>query len=534
MLQRLKEVYGDQIQVVYKTGGLFKQLDSWIAEEGLNSFDELKTWIKQDKQEMRIPFGVSYLVDAKPQSSWPACIAVEAAWEQGRESGYRFYRSLIEAIQLLGKDGSDRSVHLEVARRAGLDPKKFLQDLDSPRIRARLLSQRRNKNREGVSFSTLVITNKVTGKSVKVDGYEPGPYEEAIDRLVRGRFWKRTPVDIIDYIERRRGHLISAREISSVFSVEEPDALKRLEALSEQGILKRTEIPGVGTFWSMNPSFSSPSLTLQQVELAHVMPTGKAAKPVELEKMLRPVIRRLYSEVSQQPNKGFHFPVGRNAALRVGYPGEELDRIPKTAVESFAGVGYPFAANVIHAGDTVLDVGSGSGTDVLVSALKTGPKGRVTGLDFTEAMIQKAESNIAKSRTTNASIVRGEATKIPLPEGSFDVVTSNGVLNLVPNKEKALREIFRVLRHGSHFQIADILTKKDVAATCGVVPQLWAECIGGAAIEGDFKRLMTSVGFRGARVVKRVDYFSAGPSPEIRRLAKAFGGSSVVISSIKS
>jgi len=529
VLQRLNEVYGDQIQVVYKTGGLIEHLDSWIREEGLSSYDELDSWIRQTKQEMKIPFDTSYLVDIRPESSWPACIAVEAAREQGGELGYRFYRSLVEAIQVLGKDGSDRTIQLEVARVVGLDMKRFLRDLDDPRIRARFLSSRKAKERKGGTFSTLVISNQKTGKSVKVTGYEPGPYEEAIDKLVGGRLWKRTPIDIIDYVERRKNHLITAREISSVFSIGEKEARRRLEALSEQGILGESKLRGVGIFWSMNPSFSSPSLTLEQVELAHVRPTKKIAKPVELERILRPVIRKLYSDVSQEPEKGFHFPVGRNAALRVGYPAHELDRIPSTAVESFAGVGYPFAAKVIRGGDTVLDVGSGSGTDVLVSALRAGPKGKVTGLDFTEAMIQKAELNIAKSKCSNATIVKGEATKIPLPEDAFDVVTSNGVLNLVPNKEKALTEIFRVLRPGGHFQIADILTMKDVRATCGVIPQLWAECIGGAAVEEDFVRLMKSVGFKGTRAVRRVDYFSESPSPEMRRLAKTFGGSSVVI-----
>ncbi len=533
VIQRLNEVYGDQVEVVYKTGGLFERLDSWIAEEGLTGYEDLETWIKQSKQEMRIPFDASYLTDTRPESSWPACVAVEAAWEQGSRLGYEFYRSLIEAIQLLGKDGSDKAVQVEVARTAGLDVDRFVRDLDDPKIKARFLAHRQAMNRAGMNFSSLVIADESSGKSVKVSGYEPGPYEQAIDELVGGRFWKRSPIDIIDYIERRKGHLITAREISSVFSVEERDALRRLEALSNAGILKQTELPQVGVVWSISPTFSSPSLTLEQVELAHVIPMERATKPVELERILRPVIKRLYSDVSREPQKGFHFPVGRDAALLVGYPRRELDRIPETAVESFAGVGYPFAAAVIRKGDAILDVGSGSGTDVLISALKTGPEGDVTGLDFTESMIRKAEANIAKSKTRNAKIVKGEATKIPLPGESVDVVTSNGVLNLVPNKERALREIFRTLKPKGHFQIADILTKGDVTATCGVVPQLWAECIGGAAVETDFIGLMKTVGFEGIRSVRRMDYFSASPSPEVRRLAATFGADSVVIRATK-
>lgn len=533
VLQRLNEVYGDQIRVVYKTGGLIKKLNPWIAEEGLSGFGELNTWIKQTRQEMRIPFDTSYLVDTKPESSWPACIAVEAAGEQGSEAGYRFYRSLVETIQLFSKDGSDRAVQLEVARGADLDIKKFVKDLDNPALKKKLLSQRKTKDRQGMNFSTLMITDEATGKSIRVNGYEPEPYEKAIDKLVEGRLWKRAPIDIIDYIEQRKNNFITAREISSVFSIEQQEARRRLEALSNQGILKRTAMPRVGTFWSMNPLFTSPTLTLEQVELAHVTPTKGAAKPVELERILRPVIKRLYSEVSTQPGKGFHFPVGKDAALRVGYPQHELDQIPRTAVESFAGVNYPFAAQVIRPGDTVLDIGSGAGTDVLVSAQKTGKKGKVIGLDFTEAMIRKARSNIRKAGLRNVNIVKGEATKIPLPDQSVDVITTNGVLNLVVNKEKALGQMYRVLRRGGHVQISDVLVKKDVASVCGIVPQLWAECIGGAAVEGEFIGMMKKVGFADPRIIRRTDYFASSPSQQMKRLAKTFKAESAVVTGSK-
>jgi len=110
----------------------------------------------------------------------------------------------------------------------------------------------------------------------------------------------------------------------------------------------------------------------------------------------------------------------------------------------------------------------------------------VTGLDITDAMIQKARGSIEKSGLHNVKVVKGDATKIPLDDGSVDVVTSNGVLNLVPNKEEAFNEIFRVMKPGGRLQIADIVTKKNVQAVCGIVPQLWADCIGGASVESEY------------------------------------------------
>src|SRR2546428_6574571 len=172
--------------------------------------------------------------------------------------------------------------------------------------------------------------------------------------------------------------------------------------------------------------------------------------------------------------------MGLEALRYLGYPEEDLRKLPPTATESFAGVGYPHAAKVMRPGDAVVDIGSGSGTDVLYAALKVGPKGTVYGLDITPAMIAKARTNIAKTGARNVQILEGDATKIPLPDESVDVVTSNGVLNLVPDKPAAFQEIFRVLRHGGHLQLPDILVEKDVGAACGVYPPLWADCIGGA------------------------------------------------------
>jgi SAM-dependent methyltransferase len=277
---------------------------------------------------------------------------------------------------------------------------------------------------------------------------------------------------------------------------------------------------------------SVPELTLQQVSLSHVTERAKVTEPARLEQVVKVAVQRLYTDVAERPRGVFHFPVGREGTRVAGYLDEELDKIPATAVESFAGVGYPHKTNSIKEGDTVLDVGSGSGTDLLVAAIRTGPRGRVTGLDMTDAMIEKARSNIEKSGLKSAKVVKGEATNIPLGDGSIDVVTSNGVLNLVPDKQKAFSEIFRVLKQGGRLQLADIVTSEDVQAACGIVPQLWADCIGGASVEKDYLDMIRKAGFSDVEVVDRIDYFASSPE-SVRRLTKTFGAESVVISARK-
>lgn len=173
-------------------------------------------------------------------------------------------------------------------------------------------------------------------------------------------------------------------------------------------------------------------------------------------------VRDMYTEVALDPQRVFHFPTGRAACLFVGYPEDWLDTLPATAVESFAGVGFPFRADVIRPGDHVLDVGAGSGTDVLSAAKLVGSEGVVFALDMTSAMLDKLRRNIERARVGNVRVLEGNAEAIPLPDETIDVVTSNGVLNLVPNKARAFAEMYRVLRPGGGAQIADIVVEKPV------------------------------------------------------------------------
>ena len=240
-------------------------------------------------------------------------------------------------------------------------------------------------------------------------------------------------------------------------------------------------------------------------------------------------VRRMYSEVATCPELEFHFPTGRRACELLGYPAEQLDRLPDSAVESFAGVGYPFAAAVIRPGETVLDIGSGSGTDALIATAMVGPAGRVIGLDLTEAMRDKLRITAAAAGAVNVEVLAGNAESLPLPAASVDVVTTNGVLNLVPDKASAIREIARVLRPGGRLQLADICVRTLPSESCRAHPELWAECVVGATTAESYVAWMDGAGLCDVEVLGRHDYFSASSSAETRRVAASFGAHAMVL-----
>jgi arsenite methyltransferase len=240
----------------------------------------------------------------------------------------------------------------------------------------------------------------------------------------------------------------------------------------------------------------------------------------------------MYTDVAEHPGKTFHFPTGRLACLFVGYPAAQLDLVPATAVESFAGVGYPFAAGAIRKGDIVLDIGSGAGTDTLISSVLTGPEGRVYGLDMTQAMLEKLRRNVAAMDAANVEAIEGNAEEIPLGDAAVEVVTSNGVLNLVPDKPRAFAEIARVLKPGGRLQISDIALAKPVSEKARADPKLWAECVVGAVLEDHYVELLRAAGLE-VEVIGRLDYFSGSVSADTRRAAQGFGAHTIVLRGVK-
>lgn len=239
-------------------------------------------------------------------------------------------------------------------------------------------------------------------------------------------------------------------------------------------------------------------------------------------------VEEMYTDVASRPGAVFHFPTGRLACLFVGYPADQLDCLPAEATESFAGVGYPFAADVIRTGDAVLDIGSGSGTDALIAATLTGPTGTVHALDMTEAMREKLRRNVAAMKVDHVQVIEANAERIPLPDASIDVVTSNGVLNLVPDKPAAFAEIARVLKPGGRIQIADIALRVPVSETSRADPRLWAECVVGAMVEDDYLSLLRAVCLE-IEVIRELDYFAGSVSASTRRAAQGLGAHAIVL-----
>lgn len=240
-------------------------------------------------------------------------------------------------------------------------------------------------------------------------------------------------------------------------------------------------------------------------------------------------VRRMYTAVASEPERQFHFPTGRRACEFVGYPAGQLDPLPLTALESFAGVGYPFAAGVIRPGDVVLDIGSGSGTDALIASSLVGRAGRLIGLDMTEAMREKLRSNAALAGAANIEVLAGNAEEIPLPDASVDVVTTNGVLNLVPDKPRVIREIARVLTPGGRLQLADIVVETLPSEACRSHPELWAECVVGATTVETYLAEFAAAGLADLEILGHLDYFAGSSSAETRKVAGSFGAHSVVM-----
>jgi arsenite methyltransferase len=178
--------------------------------------------------------------------------------------------------------------------------------------------------------------------------------------------------------------------------------------------------------------------------------------------LLKSEIKKTYASVSTEPEKDFVFPTGRRWAEDLGYP-EELANVPETAARSFAGVANPFSLGRLAPGERVLDLGSGAGADSLVAAQMVGPEGRVTGIDMTPEMIATARAAADEMGVTNVEFVEGEAERLPFGDGSFDVVISNGVIDLVPDKDAVFSELFRVLAPGGRLQVADVTIQKPVS-----------------------------------------------------------------------
>jgi arsenite methyltransferase len=201
---------------------------------------------------------------------------------------------------------------------------------------------------------------------------------------------------------------------------------------------------------------------------------GKLASAKVDRELLRSSIQERYTVVADEPERGFHFHVGRPLALMLGYEDSDLDWLPAATLESFAGTGNPFSMAALQPGEQVLDLGCGTGVDSLIAARQVGPAGKVIAVDMTEAMLAKVRASADDLDLKNLEVRHGFAEALPVADASIDVVISNGVINLCPDKEVVMKEVFRVLRPGGRIQVADIVVHKEVPQDAKDDMELWS------------------------------------------------------------
>jgi len=250
--------------------------------------------------------------------------------------------------------------------------------------------------------------------------------------------------------------------------------------------------------------------------------------PKELESK----VKAMYRSVAEDPHGEFHFEMGRAMAERLGYAPADLDRIPAEAIESFAGVGHYFHLAAAKPGETAVDLGSGSGMDTFIAALKVGPRGKVIGVDMTDEQRAKAERLRDRDGFLNVTYVKGYIEEVPLPAGCADLVISNGVINLAPDKSKVFGEAARLLRSGGRIAISDIVTAVPLPETIVCNATLWAACIGGAAQQEEYARMIEAAGLRVVRREDNPQYQFI--SDNAKGASRKFGVKSISLLAVKS
>jgi arsenite methyltransferase len=256
-------------------------------------------------------------------------------------------------------------------------------------------------------------------------------------------------------------------------------------------------------------------------ELEPIVDTGK----------LRERVREMYRDVARRPGGDYHFETGRALAERLGYPAEWLDAVPAEALASFAGVGHMLDVAAIGPGESVLDLGSGAGTDAFIAAHLTGPTGRVMGVDMTDAQLAKSRRLRDELGLRHLVFVEGYIEEPPAEPASVDVVISNGVVNLAPDKERVFHAVAQALRPGGRLAIADIVSERELIERTRRNVSLWAACIAGAVPHARYLGAIEAAGLR-------IDTVRANPAYEFlslraREAAGRYGVTSVTVLATK-
>jgi arsenite methyltransferase len=246
---------------------------------------------------------------------------------------------------------------------------------------------------------------------------------------------------------------------------------------------------------------------------------------------LREHVRAMYRDVAREPGGEFHFEHGRALAQRLGYPEEWLDAVPAAALESFAGVGHFLDLAHIQPGESVLDLGSGSGTDAFIAAHLTGPTGHVLGVDMTDAQLVKARTLRDGAGLAHLAFLEGLIEAPPVAPASVDIVISNGVVNLAPDKEAVFRAAYEALRPGGRLALSDIVAEHEIKEATRANVALWAACIAGAVPHSEYIAAIHRAGLNVTRVRANPDY--AFLSPRAREAAERYGVVSVTLLAVK-
>lgn len=229
------------------------------------------------------------------------------------------------------------------------------------------------------------------------------------------------------------------------------------------------------------------------------------SKSLDIDKLEREV-KTVYRNVAEAPTDEHHFEMGRALAERLGYRALDLDQVPEEAIDSFAGVGYHFDLVDLREGEDVLDLGSGSGMDAFVAALHVGGVGSVTGLDMTDEQLAKARRLCDGAGMKNVAFEQGYIEDLPFADASFDVVVSNGVINLSAEKKHVFEEVNRVLRSEGRLALSDIISETWMPESIKSNADLWAACIGGAEQVTDYTDMIETTGFEGVEIRENPQY----------------------------
>ncbi|WP_447980510.1 arsenite methyltransferase [Candidatus Nitrospira bockiana] len=252
---------------------------------------------------------------------------------------------------------------------------------------------------------------------------------------------------------------------------------------------------------------------------------------------LKDLIRNEYRQAALQAKRGGSSCCSSISGVNVDpitsglYRDDQRMTLPDTALAASLGCGNPTALAELHPGEVVLDLGSGGGIDVLLSAKRVGPTGRAYGLDMTDEMLALARENQHKAGIENAEFLKGDIESIPLPDDSVDVIISNCVINLSPDKDRVFREAFRVLKPGGRLAVSDIVVRGPISSEIRPSIELWVGCVAGALDEQDYRARLTAAGFEGIEIqptrIYRVEdarEFLAGAGLDVDRIAAEVDG----------